>query len=96
MRCAQSTTTFILMVESDLATRSVAAVTDVVTDIEAASQDAATAASIHTCTSSRTRSSCPLPAGPLVLREPGGRLRGRTESGLRQPEYRVGEACSSS
>jgi len=84
-------TTFILMSESDLATRSVAAVTGVVTDIEAA-EDAATAGIntyVHIEPDDVVFGS--LPAGPLVLREPGGRLRGRTEWVYGSPEYRVGE-----
>ena len=84
-------TTFILMSESDLATRSVAAVTGVVTDIEAA-EDAATAGIntyVHIGPDDVVFGF--LPAGPLVLREPGGRLRGRTEWVYGSPEYRVGE-----
>jgi hypothetical protein len=79
------------MSESDLARRSVAAVTGVVTDIEAA-EDAATAGIntyVHIEPDDVVFGS--LPAGPLVLREPGGRLRGRTEWVYGSPEYRVGE-----
>jgi hypothetical protein len=84
-------TTFVLMSEGDLAARSVAAITGSVTDIEAVAD--ATSGGVNTYVHIAPDGVVfgALPDGPVVLREPGGRIRGRTEWLFGSAEYRVGE-----
>ena len=83
--------TFVLMSESDLTARSIAAVTGWVTDIEAAED--ATSHGINTYVHIEPDQVVfgSLPEGALILREPGGRVRGRSEWIFGSPEYSVGE-----
>jgi hypothetical protein len=83
--------TFILMSESDLAARSIAALTGNVTAIEAAADPASGGINTYVHIAPDDVVFGSLPDGPLVLREPGGRLRERTEWVYGSPEYRVGE-----
>lgn len=83
--------TFILMSESDLATRSIAAVTGNVTAIEAAADPATGGVNTYVHIAPADVVFGSLPGGPLVLREPGGRLRDRSEWIYGSPEYRIGE-----
>jgi len=79
------------MSERDLAARSIAAVTGWVTDIEAAADPATGGVNTYVHLEPDEIVFGALPPGPLVLREPGGQLRGGGEWIFGSPEYRVGE-----
>ncbi len=83
--------TFILMSERDLAARSIAAVTGWVTDIEAAADPSSGGINTYVHIEPDEIVFGSLPNGPVVLREPGGRVRDRSEWIFGSPEYRVGE-----
>jgi hypothetical protein len=85
-------TTFVLMSEQDLAARSVAAVTGSVTDIEAAADPATDGVNTYVHIDPDEVVFGTLPAGPLVLREIGGHVAGRSEWVFGSAEYQVGEA----
>jgi hypothetical protein len=80
------------MSESDLAARSIAAVTGTVTDIEAAADPASGGVNTYVHIAPDDIVFGALPSGPVVLREPGGRIGGLSEWIFGSPEYRVGEA----
>lgn len=82
--------TFVLMDESDLAERSVAAVIGLVTSVKAAP---GAGGSIHSYVTIDPEEVVfgKVSAGPLVLREYGGRVRGRGERVFGAAEYSVGE-----
>src|SRR3989304_3619473 len=84
-------TTFVLMTDEELAVRSTAAVLGSVTAIETAADDATDA--IHTYIHIEPDQMVlgELPAGEIVLREPGGKLHDRSEWVFGSPEYTVGE-----
>jgi hypothetical protein len=79
------------MSESDLAARSVAAVTGQVTSIEAAPDAASGGINTYVHLAADEVIFGALSSGPITLREPGGRLRDRSEWIYGSPEYRVGE-----
>lgn len=85
-----SASTFVLMDESDLAERSVAAVIGLVTSVRAA---AGANGSIHSYVTIEPEDIVfgDVPAGPLVLREDGGRIHGRGERVFGAAEYSTGE-----
>ncbi len=84
-------TTFVLMTDEELAERSTATVLGSVTAIETAASDATDA--IHTYIHIEPDQVVlgELPDGKIVVREPGGRLRNRSEWVFGAPEYTVGE-----
>lgn len=88
---AAQASTFVMMSETDLARRSVAAVRGTVTAIESAQDDATGGVHtyIHLMPTQIVYGS--LPAGEIVLRETGGRVRGGSEWLYGNPEYHVGE-----
>ena len=83
--------TFVLMSERDLAARSVAALTGWVTDIEAVADSATGGVNTYVHIEPTDIVFGSLPDGTVILREPGGRLRGQSEWIFGSAEYRVGE-----
>jgi hypothetical protein len=79
------------MSEAELAARSLAAVTGQVTQIQSAADTATGGVQTYIHLEPHSVVFGSLPAGPLVLREAGGQLRGASEWIFGSPEYRVGE-----
>lgn len=84
-------TTFILMTDEELVARSTAAVLGSVTAIETAASDATDAIYTYIHIEPDQVVLGELPKGDIVVREPGGTLRGRSEWIFGTPEYTVGE-----
>ncbi len=83
-------TTFVLMDEDDLAAQSVAAVIGRVRRVEAVGEaDGAVRTYVHLDAEQILFGA--VPVGSLVLREPGGRIRERSEKIFGAPEYATGE-----
>ncbi len=83
--------TFVIMSDSELAERSVAAVRGSVTAIESALDERTGGIHTYVHLSPQQIVFGDLPAGEIVLRETGGRLRGSSEWMYGNPEFRVGE-----
>jgi len=83
--------TFVLMSEGDLAARSVAAITGWVTDIEAAAVPETGGVNTYVHIEPEEIVFGTVPDGTVVLREPGGRVRGQSEWIFGSAEYRIGE-----
>lgn len=88
---AASASTFVLMSETDLAQRSIAAVQGTVTAIEATLDASNDGVRTYIHLSPTRILFGALPDGDLVIRETGGRVRGTSEWIYGSPEYRVGE-----
>lgn len=85
-------TTFVLMNEQELAAQSVAVVVARVSHIESAARDDDSAIHTYVFLDTETVLAGHLPpAQPLVLKEPGGTVGGRTQWVFGAPEFWVGE-----
>ncbi len=84
-------TTFVRLSDQELTAQSTAVVLGSVTEIEAAADEATGAISTYVHIDPDHVIVGDLPVGEIVLREAGGRLRGRSEWMFGSPEYRLGE-----